>query len=256
MAWRRRYGRRRYYRSRFSRRRGFGRRFGRRRYSRRRSGSTRSSPIKLTFEVDWTPGTTNSEGTKYFVPFTFLPNQLPGFSEYFGVYSQFRFLKAKFFIHRTASPDQLANSYLIVSSQPFSDATDPLFQSGVSVPYEQAVPAQTEGALRQARWQRLKFPNNDRTAVSVSFRPYTIVSSGGPWTLVAGSSGSSALKFWRRHDGKRWMPLQWASYSGGSTAESMVFYGPYVAVNTPTGTDSAGQLHLTVQMYVQFKGQK
>lgn len=195
---------------------------------------------------------TDTSGGTFYQAFQFAPAQLPGFTDYFGVYSQFRILKAKAWIHRINTPVEASLSYLVVSSQPFCDNTVPDSPAGTGVPSGTVVPVKTESELRQARWQRLKFPSSDRIACAFSFRPYTALVTGGP---LLGSASRSNLKWWRRWDAKKWMPLQWANVASSNVP--LCFYGPYIVSNLPTGGDPTGStLHLTLQVMVQFKGQK
>lgn len=254
MARFRRYGRRRYYRrSRFGGRR-FGRRFGRRRYGRRRSRSTRSAPVKLTLEANF--ATSNSSGIAQ--AFTFNPSIFPGFSQYSPVYSEFRILQAKIYIHRSASTNAVPPSYLVVPSGPFADVQPPLATSGESIQSTVLPAPKTEAELRQARWQRLIYPSTTKTVTRVRFRPYTFLLSGGPVNVSpSGTALDPAVTWMRRQDARRWMPLQWTL---GDTAHgtSLTFYGPYIWLNQPNGgtpSDGSTTISVTLECFFQFRGQ-
>lgn len=250
MARFRRYGRRRYYRrSRFGRRR-FGRRFGRRRYGRRRSSSTRSAPVKLTLEADFN---TLSSATSA-QPFTFLPTLFPGFAQYRSVYSEFRVISTKMYIHRTTDPASLPTSYLVVSSGPFADTRIATATDGSSVVAGTFPGNKTETELRQARWQRLIYPSTTRTVTKIRFRPYTFQLTGGPVSSETTDPADTSLNWMKRYDARRWMPMQWATtYS----RTGLTFYGPYVWLNTPTGGTPAspGTIRVTLECFFQFRGQ-
>lgn len=252
MARFRRYGRRRYYRrSRFGGRR-FGRRFSRRRYGRRRSRSTRSSPVKMTLEADFNPFASTSTA----VAFSFAPSSFSGFSQYFPVYSEFRILMARIYIHRTKEASELPESYMVVSSGPFADSQPPVSVSGESVQAATLPSPKSEEELRQARWQRLIYPSTIRTATKVRFRPYTFLLSGGPVALASTGTVDTSLSWMKRYDARRWMPMQWAN--GRSRQTDLAFYGPYIWPNLPSGGIAPSQqrtLRITLECFFQFRGQ-
>lgn len=250
-----RYGRRRYRRYRRYGGRRYRRRFSRRRYRRRISRSTRSSAVKLTLESDWSAMDFGGQSPKA-TPFSFAVSTLEGFTQYAAVYSEFRVLKSRLFVHRTAAVENLPNSYLVVSSQPFADASVPQPINPGSVPVG-VVPPLVEGALRQCRWQRLVYPSSTRTVTKIPFRAYTMRYALGP--VVNGGTAATTAPVWpKRFDAKRWMPFSWATNTSTATGNSALqFYGPYVWVNTPTGGEpTSGTLRVTLECYVQFKGQR
>lgn len=250
-----RYGRRGYRRYRRYGRRRYRGRVSRRRYRRRISRTTRSSAVKLTLESDWKAMDFTGNASKA-SPFSFGVSALQGFSQYAAVYSEFRILKTRLYIHRTAGVENLPNSYLVVSSQPFADSSSPQTLQTPSVPVG-VIPPQVEDSLRQCRWQRLVYPSATRTVTKISFRPYTMRYGLGP--VVSAEAATSGGPFWpKRYDARHWMPFTWAQNSLSATGRSALqFYGPYVWVNTPTGGDpTSGTLRVTLECYCQFRGQR
>lgn len=246
------YRRTRGYKRRYTRRRPYAkRRF--RRY--RRRTSTKSSVVKLTFEATWSLGTRQSSTMGYqWSPFQFTPSSIPGFKDYQTTYSHFRLLKAKLYMANHDFNDttqQPTLNYLVVGSRPFAATTAPV--TGTSTPAEY-VPPQFESDLRQARWQRVHYPSRITSKISMSFIPYTMVATNGP-------AIGDPSKIWQRiWEGKRWMPFAWGYQSG---YPALTFFGPYIVAQIPEGTDpdynassTSYPAHGTLELYVQFKGQK
>lgn len=245
-----RYGR--YYRRRsrsarrYQRRSTYKRRFKRvRRYRRR---STASSVVKLTQDATWTLNTTGTPTN--WNAFSFSPVSLPGFSDYQTTYSHFRILKARLFVSRTIGDnDGSLYNYLVVPSRPFAATS-----SSTTTVAESLVPPQTEDALRQTKWQKVHYPNKTTQKVSAGFYPYTMIGTQGPAAI------GSNTKWFRIWEAKKWMPFKWALNTGtGSTDQyqAITFFGPYMVVDANAGkiTDYA-EVHCTLQVHVQFKGQR
>ena len=93
------------------------------------------------------------------------------------------------------------------------------------------VPAQLETDLRQAKWQKLRYPNSTSLVVPVGFHPYTMIQTYGPGV---NTSGTAWQRVW---EANRWMPFSWAFPIGTSTATArgIAFYGPYMVVDGPNG---------------------
>lgn len=271
MAWSRRYGRyRRYHRPGYRRR--YSRRLIRRhrRYGRRHRTS-RSSLVKLTQELsfDWSAGTADAPTYR---PFDFDVRNLPGFNDYATVYSQFRLLKAVLYVRTSSSyvreevvsssaatpaTTMVApqNDYLVVSSGPFASTSAPLNPAQQINPAN-TVPPQTEGSLRQSRWQKVRYPSKVTSKLVVPFKPYTMVADYGP-TVYSNPSSPTPVVYQRKWGARRWMPFSWA-LTGQS---ALKFFGPYVIENTPQmrspGIDAQTSSHYcTLVVYCQFKGQK
>lgn len=222
-------------------------RYRRRRYSRRRG--TVSSVVRLSQDATWT---LRNQTTTLWSPFSFSPMSLPGFSDYQSTYSHFRILKARLYISRSlgADNDGSQNNYLVVGSRPFA-ATDANQGDDLSSNFGY-LPAQTEEALRQTKWQRVHYPNTTTRRVSVGFYPYTMVGTYGP--PVAGGSHA----WYRIWEAKKWMPFNWAKKTS-SAQDGLRFYGPYMVVDGPYG-NVPGDVTYTVQcslhLTLQFKGQR
>lgn len=247
MAWSRRrfrrYGR---YRRRFRR---FS--FRRRRYRRFRRDKTKSSVVKLTREATFGFQQTTA-GSSQWLPYAFTPTTIPGFNEYLSVYTHFRILKCVLRVatqSASTAPNQSAvYNYLTVPSRPFA-TTQPAVPAAEPDDPIQYVPAQDEDALRQARFQRVRYPNLTTQMIKVPFKAYTLMASYGPST-EAGS-------VWQRTmSASRWMPITWALPSAGVESH-LTFFGPYVARSRSDGTDGATGWApgTTLEVYFQFRGQ-
>lgn len=247
------YRRTRGYKRRYTRRRPY----AKRRYRRyRRRTSTKSSVVKLTLEANWTLGTRDSSSLAYqWAPFQFTPYTIPGFKDYQTTYSHFRLLKAKLYMANHDFNDtsvQPTLNYLVVGSRPFAATTAPVKNNSTPKDY---VPYQFESDLRQARWQKVHYPSRITSKISMGFMPYTMVSTYGP-----SNSGDLGTNVWQRiWEGKRWMPFTWATNSDSG----LFFFGPYIVAQIPEGTDpdfnassTSFPAHGTLELYVQFKGQK
>lgn len=232
------------------------RRYGRRRVSRK----TTSSPVTLTLDASWSlfnPASPDGNTPRTWNPFVFSPVNVPGFMDYRTTYSHFRVLKAKLYISRAINSDPgTTYNYLVVGSRPF--AASEVVASTTGSPFA-FVPAQTEAALRQTKWQKVRYPGTTKNVVTAGFYPYAIVQTYGP--ISAGSTGNLWQRIW---EGKRWMPFAWARPQVGVTpARGMAFYGPYMVVDSSTGEipdPSLGQdtneVQCTLKITVQFKGQR
>lgn len=195
---------------------------------------------------------------------------ITGFSQYLDTYTHFRILKCYLHIGRnilqgSTQYTSSTNNYLFVGSRPFAAIQTPV-QIGSAEPMntDGLVPAQPELALRQTKWQKLKYPSSTATKVTVGFYPYTLVMTGGP----ASTTATTQYLYQRIWEAKRWMPIAWCGGaptdpgSGGSTLRQIQFFGPYMIVDTNqvpndgeianSNTSSLVQL----VMKVQFKGQR
>lgn len=200
--------------------------------------TTRSSVVKLSYNIQWAFSTgTNAQALRFEI------SDVPGFSDYKSVYSEFRILRGELYIPTQAQSnveDSQAN-YLVVSSQPFALTTTPIEDAGTPSNW---VPEPAEAALRQARWQRIVYPDSTTTGVRVGFQPYTMVATEGP--------SSTTVRYQRIWRGMNWTPLTWSDPANGIS-----YFGPYVWRQL-TGNDSnpAFIAHSTLVLYCQFKGQK
>ncbi len=251
------YGRRRFRRTARGRRfrRSYARRTRRsRRRSYRRRSRTVSSVVCLTKEYSWTFRRTDNETGQYlYSPITFAPPEMPGFKDYQAVYSHFRILKAKAYIS-TQYVDQKGlgqMNYMVIGSRPFAATTKPLTE--YPVPEYYFVPDQPEDVLRQARFQKLLYPNTTRQNITAGFYPYTMVGTMGP-TQFRGDS----FIFQRIWEAKRWMPFTWAWEPQTGADQSVRFFGPYIVRNYANSDTLTAPLAMNVQLKVwyQFKGQK
>lgn len=291
MAWSRRYGRRRSYR-RYRSRRWSSRSRPSRRYRRygKRSG-TRSSLVKLTWQ---TP--VNMQTPTGVRPLSFSPTQLPGFMDYFNVYSQFRIVKGNLKVHLDTAPVQpvtgqdpptqvLTNqqwTFLKVASRPFIEdqaqenarlLADGSFEGGISNQvFDVADLQEPIVQLRQSKWQKQYYPSDVRNVLSFNFRPYTLSWSGMPLLGPTPSSTAdrrvlTSQSYLRAMRPGSWMPMSFTGVSqlaaSGTTLQSrgsVVFYGPYLARLLANQGD--GQVLTewnpvcTMTLYVQFKGQR
>lgn len=265
-ARRRRYGRR--YRRRFSRRR-YRRRYTRR--YRRRTRGTKSSTIKLTMDGQWqfaVAGTAAQNNLPQYSAFQFSPMNITGFSQYLDTYTHFRILKCYLHVGRniqqgSSQYTSSTNNYIFVGSRPFAAIQWPLYPDTDVMNGARMVPNQPELALRQTKWQRLKYPSSTATKVTVGFYPYTLVTTGGPSTTTTNSSNLVYQRIW---EAKRWMPISWC---GGwpadnttSSRSAIQFFGPYMVVDTNqvpndgeiANSNTSSLVQLVVK--VQFKGQR
>lgn len=243
------------------RRRGVARpRYSHRRRRVRRSNKTTSAYVTLTQNAQWTlfqdeTTPTTSGLVRTWNAFQFSPVTVPGFLDYRSTYSHFRIVKAKLFMARSfgeSSPGTTFN-YLTVGSRPFAATQMP---TSPGAPPANFVPAQLETDLRQAKWQKLRYPNSTSLVVPVGFHPYTMIQTYGPGVNTGGTA-------WQRvWEANRWMPFSWAFPVGSSpaTARGIAFYGPYMVVDGPNGdvpgAFSKAQVECTLRLTVQFKGQR
>ncbi|UPW41356.1 capsid protein [Dipodfec virus UA06Rod_119] len=245
---RRKYGRT--YRRRPSFRRKLYRRT-KRRYRRSRRTSTKSSVVCLTYETSWQPQ--YSVDTTQHWPFSFSPYEISAFREYKTVYSHYRILKAKMYmaIQYPGSEFQGVTNYLVVGSRPFASVARPV----ETYPSPDWVPLAKESELRQARWQRLHYPNTTTQVVTVGFYPYTMVGTLGPTDPAKNGF------FQRIWEGKKWTPFSWAwNPDSGENSNSMgvQYYGPYVVRNYANTNKLPPLVGINVQLkfWCQFKGQR
>lgn len=249
------YGRRRFRRTARGRRfrRSYARRTRRgRRRSYRRRARTVSSVVCLTKEYNWN-FRREENGQHLYSPITFAPPEMPGFKDYQTVYSHFRILKAKAYL-TTQYVDYSGigqTNYMVVGSRPFAATTKPLTE--YPVPEYYYVPDQPEDVLRQARFQKLLYPNTTRQNITAGFYPYTMVGTMGP-TQFRGDS----FIFQRIWEGKRWMPFTWAWEPQTGADQSVRFFGPYIVRNYANSDSISAPTTINVQLKVwyQFKGQK
>lgn len=243
------YSRRRYYRRRSTR---YYRGYSRRRRSYRRQSTSKSAVVKLSTEVAWT-AVTSTTGTPNWLPYSFTPIVLPGFSEYQTTYSQFRVFKAVLHINRTA--DETYN-YLVVPSRSFATQVGPFLNGNATTSAQALVPAAAEDLLRQTKWQKTLRPSNVKPYVRVGFKPYCMIGTQGP----AASTNSGTPVYFRPWEGRKWMPMSWVAGVGGSTNQQTPFFGPYVVRNNNvTGANPSTadyNFTATLTIYCQFRGQK
>lgn len=173
----------------------------------------------------------------------FVLNEVPGFTDYLGVFSEYRIIRGELYIPTPQSSTGVSSmsNYLIVSSQPFALTAAPVSDNPTE---NEWVPNQVETSLRQARWQRIVYPDTTTTGVRVGFRPYTMVATDGPI--------NSTVQYQRIWHGYNWTPFTWATESNPIT-----YFGPYV-LGQGTVLDDQGTWnpHPTVVLYCQFRGQK
>lgn len=245
------------YRRRRYRRRSYRRRFRASRRPRRyrrsyRNGKTKSSVVKLTYETNWTMAIV-ANGTATYAPFTFTPNQLPGFADYMSVYQKFRFVGAKLDIatpYTSAGTATLPYNYLMVGSRPFAETNPPPPAGNPSAQQSYYFTPQTELELRQTRWQKVKYPSHITQKVSAKFRPYTLIAGFGPQT------NAQDPKVWQRTwEGSKWTPFTWTQQGG------LAYFGPFCVVSgnnyaTDTDTTPVTEAKVTLTAWVKFCGQK
>lgn len=266
-----RYRRRRY--SRRYKRRTFRRRVGRRytRRYRRRARGTKSAIIKLTQDAGWQfafAGTATENNLPQYAAFRFNPMEIAGFNQYLDTYTHFRILKC--YLHLGRNIQQGAsqftsstNNYLFVGSRPFASIQRPGIIGNTNVNLSNLVPNQPETALRQTKWQKIRYPNSTATKVTVGFYPYTLVMTGGP----ASTSANTQYLYQRIWEARRWMPVAWCGgaptdTTSGETLGQMLFFGPYMVVDTAqvpnsgeiANADTTCIAQLVVK--IQFKGQR
>lgn len=208
------------------------------------SRSTRSGLVKLTYSFNPALMYAGGDDVVRAAALRFTLNDVPGFSDYVSVYSEYRIVKGELVFSTAATTTNtgtLAN-YLVVSSQPFAQTAVPETSTG-NLDYW--VPPQTETTLRQTRWQRVIYPESVTTGVRVGFRPYTMAATEGP-------SGSSGTKYQRIWHGGAWTPFTWA------TATTPInYFGPYIwKQTTESDVDQAWSPYVTLTLWLYFKGQK
>lgn len=164
--------------------------------------------------------------------------------------------KAVLHINRTA--DETYN-YLVVPSRPFATQVGPFGSaSNSSATVQTLVPFAAEDLLRQTKWQRTLRPSNVKPYVRVGFKPYCMVGTNGPATVVTAGSPT----YYRPWEGRRWMPMSWVAGLGGTASGNhTTFFGPYVVRNNNvTGGDPSSTADstftATLTVYLQFRGQK
>lgn len=209
--------------------------------------------MKLTTEFAFVGGRSTTSGALWSA-YNFVPSSVPGFSDYFAVYSQFRILKARLDItypmasnSSQAQPWPTPNSFLVVPSRTFASTSTPVASGGA--PPGTFVPEQAEAALRQTRYQYQVYPSRVTNRLRVSFKPYTMVSTGGPTTAAVDTA------FQRIWEGRKWSPFSWIN---GSQNDRMTYFGPYLVTQgprlDPIGYPVSYEGQLT--LYCQFRGQK
>lgn len=207
--------------------------------------STRSSVVKLSYnfnpELVFVSASDPPETMAR--PLSFTLNDVPGFSDYASVYSQYRIIRGELVFGTTSTTDNTGSmgNYLVVSSQPFAQTAIPVSGSGIHL----WVPPQPESTLRQTRWQRIVYPDSTTTGVRVGFRPYTMAATQGP----SGFTGTYYQRVWH---GASWTPFTWAT-----DTRPITYFGPYVwRQTTTTDTAQSWTPYVTVILYLAFKGQK
>ena len=185
-------------------------RYSHRRRRVRRFNKTTSAYVTLTQNAHWTlfQDETHS-GQSGFVrtwnAFQFSPATVPGFLDYRSTYSHFRIVKAKLFMARSfgeSSPGLPSTiSPWVVGPLRLRKCRHPRTTPA------SFVPAQLETDLRQAKWQKLRYPNSTSLVVPVGFHPYTMIQTYGrvstPVELPGSVSGrltggcrSAGLSLW------------------------------------------------------------
>lgn len=192
----------------------------------------------------------------------FYLSALPGFMEYQATYTQFRILKCVVRLNTdyyVGDELQTQAHYLVAPSRPFVNGTLVGSSNANSALKVVGVP-RSEDELRQTRWQKIIYPKTTTTSLRLAFYPYTVTAAPGP--VLPAPAGSSYNYYIRVHEGRRWMPFQWASpndYSG-SPNDQLRFFGPYVAIHKPDGNhldlSKAIAANCTLEVWVQFRGQK
>lgn len=200
--------------------------------------TTRSSVVKLSYNIQWAFSTgTVAQALRFEI------NDVPGFADYKTVYSEFRILRGELYIPTQAQSNVEASqaNYLVVSSQPFALTAAPIADAGIASNW---VPDLAEAALRQARWQRIVYPDSTTTGVRVGFQPYTMVATEGPV--------STTVQYQRIWRGNTWTPLTWSDAANGIS-----YFGPYVWRQLTADDANPGFIaYSTIVLYCQFKGQK
>jgi len=187
--------------------------------------------------------------------FKFAPTTIPGFADYAATFSHFRLVKANLYISRTIGDDEgTLNNYLVVGSRPFAATTRQVTTTTVSA--DALVPPQLETALRQSRWQKVRYPNTTTQRVRVGFKPYTMLGCQGPAQAAANNV------YQRTWEGRKWMPFTWAiAPAPGALPPGLYFFGPYMVVDRAAGDgelpSSSGGItaNCTLELYCQFRGQ-
>ena len=215
----------------------------------RRRGGTASSIVKLSIEVSYTPWQSALSGIAAgWRPFTFTCANVPGFTDYVAVYSQFRIKKCVLKINRGPNTNL---AYLVVPSRNYS-LNSALIQDGATQnAWIRLVPPKTEEVLRQSRYQKEIMPSTTSGKVRVGFHPYTLIGGAGPSVTTAD------YEYFRIWNLNKWTPISWAGAVGGAGV-AVQMYGPYIVLNDaltnqnpPTDTG----LNTVLEMYCQFKGQ-
>lgn len=198
---------------------------------------TRSSLVKLSATI--VQGFTTETDPIRYNCLRFGLSEINGFTQYSQTYSEYRIIRAEMIIPTAQTG---AQAWLVASSQPVAETLPPiaLTQLGTASSW---LPTQTEGDLRQMRYQRTIYPQSTTTGVRVGFKPYTLTAAYGPV-----SATNLFQRIWR---GYLWTPFTWA------LGNPLQYFGPYVApANTQTDEQVDAVLPVTVTLYCQFKGQK
>lgn len=201
--------------------------------------STRSAVVKLSVNQVFTIAS-GTGGSRRYNPISFEMANVSGFTDYGNVYSSFRVLRGEIVIPNVHSPVQ---SWVVASSQPFAETQTPIAIANVGTEASW-VPSQSEGALRQTRWQRVLYPQSTTTGVRIGFKPYTLIAGYGP-----ASTTNVFQRVWR---GYNWTPFTWAAFN-----TPLVYFGPYiVGQSNPTDEEAIDTLDMSLTLWLQFKGQK
>lgn len=222
--------------------------------------------MKLTLDGSWTFANAGSVFPE-FAPFKFSPTDIPGFLDYLNTYTHFRLLKCYLHVGRNYTQGSshytvTTNNYVFVGSRPFAAIQRPITNPPTpSQAISSAmVPPQQETALRQTRWQKLKYPSSTSTKVTMGFYPYTLVTTGGPATNTA-----NTFSYQRIWEAKRWMPTAWLGgmpQDTSNTGTGITFFGPYMIMDLASGVPSGEILNdrasaiVQLVVYCQFKGQR
>lgn len=232
--------------------------------------TTKSAIIKLTTPITWDIGSVTGTGTGInYWPVAFSPNGINGWADYTSTYSQFRIVKARGTIFRAESVQScecidnegnkeyncslaLRHGFAFASSRQFFQGT-PYTTSSIQG-LNSIVPLQTLNALRQGRWYKERFPNQQVNHVNFAFRPWYCTATNGPIAF----QGNTLANFSAPRSASRWMPVYWGAQFPIS------FFGPYIAAITPEQTPyieySARSPKTTwtgkLTLYLQFRGQK
>ncbi len=238
------------------------------RYRRRRSATAKtvSKTVKLSMDT-----TVNLVANGQPVPaYSFSLNELPGFNDYFGVYSHFRVKKAVLTMTRSSLTNSsqtaidncdMAN-YLVVPSRSYASSRNPWTGTTADMNRNSGPPAVQEADLRQSRWQKVLYPSTTRQSIRVGFYPYTMVGTFGP-TFTLGDGDASGGKYTnpiyqRVWNGTKWTPYTWShalsTNTPGDPNNTVTYFGPYI-MRQGEGSSLTFSAAATLVVYLQFKGQ-